>query len=101
MEILSRLILEAGKDGIELALFVILPIMLVMLTVIRLLERIGIMRVLVRGFEPILKPFGVPGLGVVAMLQTLLVNFAAPMSTLSVMDHVLVIDTLPPHLRLY
>lgn len=86
MGILSRLILEAGKQGIELALFVILPIMLVMFTVIRLLERMGVMRVLVRVFEPILKPFGVPGLGVVAMLQMLLVNFAAPMSTLSIMD---------------
>ncbi|MCB0212745.1 MAG: nucleoside recognition family protein [Anaerolineae bacterium] len=86
MEILSRLILDAGRAGIELALFVILPIMLVMLTVMRLLERVGIMRILVRAFEPILKPFGVPGLGVVAMLQILLVNFAAPMSTLSIMD---------------
>lgn len=86
MEILSKLILEAGRNGIELALFIIFPIMLVMLTIMKLLERVGAMRIFIKVFEPILKPFGVPGLGVLAMLQTILVNFAAPMSTLAIMD---------------
>lgn len=86
MDIVSKLILEAGRGGIELALFVLLPLMLVMLTLMRFLEKFGLMRILVKVSEPVLKPFGVPGLGVLAMFQILFISFAAPMVTLSAMD---------------
>ncbi|MFT6915808.1 MAG: spore maturation protein SpmB [Motiliproteus sp.] len=80
------LILAAGRSGIELALFVLLPVMIVMLTLMRLLEAWGVLGWIVRGIAPLLRPFGIPGLGIFAMLQVLLVSFAAPVATLAIMD---------------
>ena len=86
MNEIAQLILEAGRAGIELALFVLLPVMIVMLTLMRLLEARGVLDYVVRLSAPILRPFGVPGLGVFAMLQVLFVSFAAPVATLAMMD---------------
>lgn len=83
---LADLILRSGKSGVELALFVLLPIMIVMLSVMRMLEAKGILDKFVDRISPILAPLGVPGLGVFALLQTTLVSFAAPMATLAMMD---------------
>lgn len=83
---IAELILAAGRSGIELALFVLLPVMIVMLTVMRLLEAWGLLGWVVRGVSPLLRPFGIPGLGVFAMIQILLVSFAAPVATLAMMD---------------
>jgi spore maturation protein SpmB len=86
MSEIAELILSAGRSGIELALFVLLPVMIVMLTLMRLLEASGVLRWVVRGVAPLLMPFGIPGLGIFAMLQILLVSFAAPVATLAMMD---------------
>lgn len=83
---IAGLILSAGRAGVELALFVLLPVMVVMLAVMRLLEARGWLGIMVRGMSPLLRPFGIPGLGIFAMLQILLVSFAAPVATLAVMD---------------
>ncbi len=83
---LATLILTAGRSGVELALFILLPVMVVMLTLMRLLEARGILDGMVRLVAPLLKPFGLPGLGVFAMIQVLLVSFAAPVATLAIMD---------------
>jgi len=83
---IAELILDAGRAGIELALFVLLPVMIVMLTIMRLLEYQGLLGWVVRGASPVLRPLGIPGLGVFAMIQILLVSFAAPVATLAMMD---------------
>ena len=86
MEILIDIILKAGRSAVELALFILLPVMVVMLSLMRLLEARGVLdRVVVR-LAPLLKPFGLTGLGVFAALQINFVSFAAPMATLTMMD---------------
>jgi spore maturation protein SpmB len=86
MDILIDIILKAGRSGIELALFVLLPVMVVMLSLMRLLEARGVIDWLVNRLTPPLRPFGLTGLGVFAALQINFVSFAAPMATLAMME---------------
>ncbi|MGB0697669.1 MAG: nucleoside recognition domain-containing protein [Rhodospirillaceae bacterium] len=86
MSEIAEIILTSGRAGVELALFVLLPIMVVMLSTMRLLESWGILDRLAKLAAPLLKPLGLPGLGVFAMIQVLFVSFAAPMATLAIMD---------------
>lgn len=83
---IAELILQAGRSGVELALFVLLPVMIVMLTIMRLLEARGILTAAAGLCAPVLRPVGIHGLGVFAALQILLVSFAAPVATLAMMD---------------
>ena len=86
MEILVDIILKAGRSAVELSLFVLLPVMVVMLSLMRLLEARGVVDKVVAWLAPALKPFGLTGLGVFAALQINFVSFAAPMATLSIME---------------
>ena len=86
MEILIDIILKAGRSAIELAFFVLLPVMVVMLSLMRLLEARGVLDRLVARLAPLLKPLGLTGLGVFAALQINFVSFAAPMATLTMME---------------
>ena len=86
MEILIEIILKAGRSAIELAFFVLLPVMVVMLSLMRLLEARGVLDWLVARLAPLLKPLGLTGLGVFAALQINFVSFAAPMATLTMME---------------
>jgi len=86
MEVLIDIILKSGRSAIELALFVLLPVMVVMLSLMRLLEARGALDWLVACLAPLLKPFGLTGLGVFAALQVNFVSFAAPMATLTMME---------------
>jgi len=79
-------ILHAGRSAIELSLFVLLPVMVVMLAIMRLLEAKGVLDALVGRLAPLLKPVGLTGLGVFAALQISFVSFAAPVATLSMME---------------
>jgi len=83
---LADLILISGRAAVELALFILLPIMVVMLTLMRLLEAKGVLDFIVDRISPWLHPLGIPGLGVFALLQVLFVSFAAPLATLTMMD---------------
>ncbi len=83
---LADLILRSGRAAVELALFILLPIMIVMLTFMRLLEAKGVLDRIVDRVSPLLRPLGIPGLGVFALLQVLFVSFAAPVATLTMMD---------------
>jgi spore maturation protein SpmB len=85
MEILVEIILKAGRSAVELALFVLLPVMVVMLSLMRLLEARGVLDRIVARLAPVLKPVGLTGLGVFAALQINFVSFAAPMATLAMM----------------
>ena len=86
MEIIVDVILKAGRSGVELALFVLLPVMIVMLTLMRLLEARGVLDWLVVRIAPALKPLGLSGMGAFAALQINFVSFAAPMATLTMME---------------
>ncbi len=86
MEIFIEIILKAGRSAVELALFVLLPVMVVMLSLMRLLEARGVLDWLVVRLAPLLKPFGLTGLGVFAALQINFVSFAAPLATLTMME---------------
>jgi spore maturation protein SpmB len=86
MDILIEIILKAGRSAIELALFVLLPVMVVMLSLMRLLEACGALDWVVARLAPALRPFGLTGLGVFAALQINFVSFAAPLATLTMME---------------
>ncbi|MDT3672226.1 MAG: nucleoside recognition family protein [Aromatoleum sp.] len=86
MEILIDIILRAGRSAIELALFVLLPVMVVMLALMRLLEAKGVVDRVVERLAPLLRPVGLTGLGVFAALQINFVSFAAPVATLTMME---------------
>ena len=86
MEIFIEIILKAGRSAVELSLFVLLPVMVVMLSLMRLLEARGALDWVVARLAPVLKPVGLTGLGVFAALQINFVSFAAPMATLSMME---------------
>ena len=86
MEIFIDIILKAGRSAVELSLFILLPVMVVMLSLMRLLEARGVLDWAVAKLAPVLKPFGLTGLGVFAALQINFVSFAAPMATLTMME---------------
>ena len=86
MDLLIDIVLKAGRSAVELSLFVLLPVMVVMLSLMRLLEARGALDRLVLLLTPVLRPFGLTGLGVFAALQINFVSFAAPMATLTMME---------------
>ncbi|THF65855.1 nucleoside recognition family protein [Pseudothauera nasutitermitis] len=86
MELFTEIILRAGRSAVELALFILLPVMVVMLSLMRLLEARGVLDWVVRHTAPLLRPAGLTGLGVFAALQINFVSFAAPVATLAMME---------------
>ncbi|MBS0509762.1 MAG: nucleoside recognition family protein [Proteobacteria bacterium] len=86
MDLLTQTILQAGRSAVELALFVLLPIMVVMLALMRMLEARGALDWIVARLAPLLRPAGLTGLGVFAALQINFVSFAAPVATLTMME---------------
>ncbi len=80
------LILKSGETGINLAIYVLLPVMVVMMAFMRTLEERGVLGKIALLVSPLLLPFGLPGLGVFAMLQILLVSFAAPIATFKIIE---------------
>lgn len=86
MEVLIDIVLKAGRSAVELSLFVLLPVMVVMLSIMRMLEARGILDWVVHRTAPLMRPFGLTGFGVFAMLQINFVSFAAPIATLTMME---------------
>jgi spore maturation protein SpmB len=86
LDILIDIILKAGRSAVDLSLFVLLPVMVVMLSLMRLLEARGALDWMVARLAPLLHPFGLTGLGVFAALQINFVSFAAPLATLTMME---------------
>lgn len=81
------ILLQSGRSALELSLYILLPIMVVMMALMKLLEAKGVLAFVARVLTPVLRPFGIPGIGVFAILQSLLVSFAAPLATLSIMEN--------------
>lgn len=86
METVVNIILDSGKSAIDLTLYILLPILVVMMALMKLLEAKGVLAFVARMLSPVLRVFGLPGAGVFALLQLLFVNFAAPAATLFVME---------------
>jgi spore maturation protein SpmB len=86
MQELVTIILTSGRTAVELALFLLLPVMVVMLALMKALEGRGVLAWTARLLAPPLRIFGLPGAGVFAALQILLVSFAGPIATLSIQD---------------
>jgi spore maturation protein SpmB len=86
VEELIRIILQSGKSGLDLALYILLPVLVIMMAIMKVVEARGILALVARLVQPALKLFGVPGAGVFAILQLLLVSFAAPLATLAIME---------------
>ena len=86
MEEAIRIILQSGKSALDLALYTLLPVLVVMMALMKLAEARGILALAARLLRPVLRVFGVPGAGAFAMVQLLLVSFAAPVATFSIME---------------
>ena len=86
MQQIIELILDSGETGINLALYVLLPVMVVMMSFMRVLEDRGVLARIAILLSPLLIFFGLPGLGVFAIVQVLLVSFAAPLATLRIIE---------------
>ena len=86
MELFAEIMLRAGRSAVELALFILLPVMVVMLALMRLLEAWGLIDRVVARLAPLVAPAGLTGLGVFAALQVNFVSFAAPVATLTMME---------------
>jgi spore maturation protein SpmB len=86
MDDVIRIMLQSGKAGLDLALYVLLPVLVVMMAIMKVVEARGILALVARLVQPLLRFFGVPGAGAFAILQLLLVSFAAPLATLSIME---------------
>lgn len=86
MEEFIKIVLQSGRTALELALYVLLPVLVIMMALMKVVEARGLLALVARVIQPVLKLFGVPGAGVFAMLQLLLVSFAAPLATLTIME---------------
>ncbi len=86
MNFMTDILLPAGRSAMDLALFVLLPLMVAMLALMRLLEAKGLLDWIVARLAPAVRPFGLTGLSLFAALQINLVSFAAPIATLAMME---------------
>ncbi|MBC8211197.1 MAG: nucleoside recognition family protein [Gammaproteobacteria bacterium] len=86
MQQIIGVILESGKSALDMALYILLPIMVIMLALMKLLEAKGILAIISNLLAPFSRVFGIPGIGIFAMIKLLFVSFAAPMASLSLMD---------------
>ena len=60
--------------------------MVVMMVLMKYLESVGVLAKLVNVVAPVLKPFGLTGLSLFALIQLNFVSFAAPVATLAMME---------------
>ena len=79
-------IMASGKSAVDIALYTLIPIMVVMLVLMKYLESQGLLASFVSVATPGLKPFGLVGLSLFALIQLNFVSFAAPVATLAIMD---------------
>ncbi len=86
MQTVVELIIVSGETAVDLALYLLLPVLVVLMALMRVLEDKGLLALIAKKLSPLLAFFGLPGLGVFAMVQILFVNFAAPISTFKIME---------------
>lgn len=86
MEAFIALILDSGRSAVDLALYILMPVLVIMMALMSLFEAKGFVALIARILAPLLIIFGIPGIGVFSILQLLLVSFAAPIATLAIME---------------
>ena len=77
MQSLIDLVLHAGRSALDVALYTLLPVMVVMTIVMRLLEVSGALDRLAGWLAPPVRPFGLTGMAVLAMIQISFISFVA------------------------
>lgn len=80
------IIMSAGKASVDVALYTLIPVMVVMLIIMKYLEQKGVLDAVVRIMSPLLRPFGITGLAIFALIQLNFVSFAAPLAALAIME---------------
>ncbi|MGK9174347.1 nucleoside recognition family protein [Yokenella regensburgei] len=80
------IIMSAGKASVDVALYTLIPVMIIMLIVMKYLEAKGVVDAVVRLTSPVLRPFGISGMAVFALIQLNFVSFAAPIAALAMME---------------
>ena len=78
--------MSAGRSSVDIALYTLIPVMVVMMVMMKYLESVGVLAKLVNVVAPVLKPFGLTGLSLFALIQLNFVSFAAPVATLAMME---------------
>ena len=86
MEEFIKIVLQSGKTALDLGLYVLLPVLVVMMAIMKVVEARGLLALIARVVQPVLRVFGVPGAGAFAIMQLLFVSFAAPLATLAIME---------------
>jgi spore maturation protein SpmB len=86
LEDFIKIVLLSGKSALELALYVLLPVLVIMMALMKVVEARGVLALIARLVQPVLRVFGVPGAGAFAIMQLLFVSFAAPLATLAIME---------------
>jgi len=79
------IIMSAGRTSVDVALYTLIPVMVVMLIIMRYLEQKGVLDAIVRVMTPIFRPFGITGLAIFALIQLNFVSFAAPLAALAML----------------
>ena len=69
MEQIVEVILTSGRSAIDMTLYILMPIMVVMLALMKLLDTKGVLAILARALAPVVIVFGIPGLGVFALVR--------------------------------
>ncbi|MEJ5177097.1 nucleoside recognition domain-containing protein [Erwinia sp. MYb416] len=80
------IIMSAGRTSVDVALYTLIPVMVVMLIIMRYLEQKGVLDAIVRVMTPIFRPFGITGLAIFSLIQLNFVSFAAPLAALAIME---------------
>ena len=70
MEEIVKIILQSGKSGLDLALYVLLPVLVIMMALMKVAEARGILALVARLLQPLLRLFGIPGAGAFAIVPT-------------------------------
>lgn len=87
MQTFVEIIMTSGEAAINLALYILLPVLVVMMAFMRVLENKGVLGFIAKKLSPVLAIFGLPGLGVFALIQVQFISFAAPIATFKIMEH--------------
>ncbi|WPU21921.1 nucleoside recognition domain-containing protein [Cedecea neteri] len=81
-----EIIMSSGKTSVDVALYTLIPVMVMMFIIMKYLEVKGALDAIARFLSPVLRPFGVSGLAVFTLIQLNFVSFAAPLAALAVME---------------
>ncbi|WP_172327155.1 nucleoside recognition family protein [Mangrovicoccus sp. HB161399] len=86
MEALVGAVLTAGENALYTALYIFMPLMVVLMVLLRFLEGWGFLAWLERVLARPMRAFGLGGLGTLAILQAQFVSAVAPVPVLAMMQ---------------